>query len=134
PAYPLPLHEINIVINNKVTEAGVIDPGSQIIVMREDLAHEVGATINADRLLQMEGANGATNWTLGCAEYLPMCIRDISFTVHAHVVERAPFRLLLGRPFQHALLCRIEDLPSGEVEVSLQNPVDPSHCITIPSH
>ena len=133
PAYSLPLREIDILLGNKVVEAGVIDPGSQIIVIREDLAREVNATINADRLLQMEGANGATNWTLGCAEYLPMRIGDISVKVHAHVVERAPFRLLLGRPFQHALLCRIEDLPTGEVEVSVQDPVNPSHRVTIPS-
>ena len=96
PAYLLPLREIDVQVGGKIIEAGVIDPGSQIIVMREDLAREVGATINADHLLQMEGANRATNWTLGCAEYLPMCAGDVSFTVHAHVVEHAPFQLLLG--------------------------------------
>ena len=133
PAYSLPLREIDVEIGGKVIEAGVIDPGSQIVVMREDLAREAGVAINASRLLQMEGANGATNWTLGCAEYLPMRIGDLSFAVHAHVVERAPFRLLLGRPFQHALLCRIEDLPSGDVEVSVQDPEDPSQRVTIPS-
>ena len=133
PAYSLPLREIDIQVGGKVIEAGVIDPGSQIVVMREDLAREVGAAINAGRVLQMEGANGATNWTLGCAEYLPMRIGDLSFTVHAHVVERAPFRLLLGRPFQHALLCQIEDLPSGDIEVSVQDPANPTQRITIPS-
>ena len=133
PAYSLPLREIDVQIGDKVLEAGVIDPGSQIIVIREDLAREVGATINTDRLLQMEGANGATNWTLGCAEYLPMRVGNVSFEVHAHIIERAPFRLLLGRPFQHALLCRIEDLANGEVEVSVQDPANPSCRTTIPS-
>ena len=74
----------------------------------------------------MEGANGATNWTLGCAEYLTMQIGDIPFKLHAHVVENAPFRLLLGQPFQNVLLTQIEDLPSGEVEVTVLNPSDPS--------
>ena len=44
PAYLLPLRKIDIWISNKVTEAGVIDPGLQIIVIREDLAQEVRAT------------------------------------------------------------------------------------------
>ena len=44
----------------------------------------------------MEGANGVTNWTLGCAEYLAMHAGNVSFMVHTHVVARAPFRLLLG--------------------------------------
>jgi hypothetical protein len=62
---------------------------------QENLSQEGGATINANRALHMEGANGATDWTLGCVEYL-MRIDDTPFTVHAHVVERAPFWLLLG--------------------------------------
>jgi hypothetical protein len=86
PAYSLPLREIDIQICDKVTEAGVIDLGSQIIVIREDLAQEVGATINTSHVLQMEGANGATNWTLGCAEFLPMCTGDVAFKVHVHSV------------------------------------------------
>jgi len=38
PAYSLPLCEIEVEISNKVVETGVIDPGSQIIVIWEDLA------------------------------------------------------------------------------------------------
>jgi hypothetical protein len=91
PAYSLPLCEIDIQIGGKIIEAGVIDPGSQIIIMWADLVQEVGANINADWLLQMEGANGATNWTLGCVKYLPMYTGNISFLVHAHVMEHAPF-------------------------------------------
>ena len=33
PAYSLPLREIDVQIGDKVLEAGVIDPGSQIIVI-----------------------------------------------------------------------------------------------------
>lgn len=73
-----------------------------------------------------------TNWTLGCAKFLPMRAGDVAFKEHAHVVKQAPFRLLLGRPFQHALLCRNEDLPSGDVEVSVSDPTNPSHRISIP--
>jgi hypothetical protein len=48
-----------------------------------------------------------------------MKIGDVVFKIHAHVVEHALFRLLLGRPFQHALLCHIEDLSNGKVEISI---------------
>jgi hypothetical protein len=95
PAYSLPLHEIEVQVGDKIKETGVIDPGSQIIVMWEDLARQVGTTINTNHSLQMEGANGVTNWTLGCTKHLPMCIGNISFMVHAHVVKCALFRLLL---------------------------------------
>lgn len=100
PEYSLPLQEIDVLVGGHSTVAGVIDPGSQIVAIRKDLAEEVAAHINPGVRLEMEGANGATNWTLGCAEHLAMQVGDVPFTLHAHVVEHAPFRLLLGRPFQ----------------------------------
>src|SRR6266702_774314 len=130
--FSLPLREIDILVNNHSTEAGVLDQGSQIVVIREDLANEVGAKINRQRTLHMEGANGSTSRTLGCAEDLDMRIGDVSFTIHAHVVRTAPFRLLPGRPFHNLLLCRLEDHPD-HVDVSIRNPADPSHFVAVPS-
>ena len=130
--FSLPLREIDVVVNNLCTEAGVLDQGSQIVVIREDLAKEVGAQINTQRTLRMEGANGSTSRTLGCAEDLNMRISDISFTIHAHVVRSAPFRLLLGRPFHNLLLCRLEDHPDS-VDVSIRDPANPSRSVAIPS-
>jgi len=133
PAYSLPLQEVDILIGNTLTEAAVLDPGSQIVVIRQDLAQQIDAPINSAWLLEMEGANGATNWTLGCIENLILQIEGVPFKVHAHVVEHAPFRLLLGRPFQRVLFCRIEDLPNGEVEVSIRNPSNLSQRVYVPS-
>ena len=131
--FSLPLREVDVRINNKAIEPGVLDQGSQIIVIRADLAHEIGALINTKRRLEMEGANGSTSWTLGCAEDLPMRIGNVDFQVHAHVIETAPFRLLLGQPFHHLLLCRLEDHPDGWVEVSIRDPSNPALSISVPS-
>jgi len=81
----------------------------------------------------MEGANGYTNWTLGCAEFLPMQVGSVPFKLHVHVVERAPFCLLLGRPFSRQLLCCIEDLPNRKVKVSVRDPRDISRRVYVPS-
>ncbi|KAH9010333.1 hypothetical protein EDB84DRAFT_1226806, partial [Lactarius hengduanensis] len=116
------LREIDVMINDAITEAGVLDQGSQIVVIRWDLAQEAGVSINHDHRLDMEGANGVVSKTLGCAENLTMRVGDVTFAIHAHVVDRAPFRLLLGRPFHHLLLCRLEDHPDGRVEVSVRDP------------
>ena len=131
--YSLPLHEIDVLVNDTVTEAGMLDQGLQIIVIRQDLLLEAGASINPDHRLEMEGANGLVSKTLGCAENLSMQVGDVAFEVHAHVVERAPFRLLLGRPFHNLLLCRLEDRPDGSIDISVRNPADPHHSIIIPS-
>jgi len=60
--------------------------------------------------------NSTTNWTLGCAENLSMQVGNVPFHLHAHVVECAPFRLLLEMPFQHQLLCCLDSLPNGTVD------------------
>jgi len=80
----------------------------------------------------MEGANGSTSRTLGCAEDLNMHIGDVSFTIHMHVICTAPFRLLLGCPFHYLLLCRLEDHPD-RVDVSIRDPTNPAQSIAIPS-
>ncbi|KAI9435397.1 hypothetical protein F5148DRAFT_954984, partial [Russula earlei] len=112
---------------------GVIDPGLQIVVIRQDLACEINARINYGQHLVMESANGLTSWTVGSTENLPMRIGDISFTLHAYVVEHAPMRLLLGCLFQQRLLSRLEDFPNGKVELSICDPHDPSRHVIIPS-
>ena len=130
--FSLPLQEIDILVNNCSTQVGVLDQGSQIVIIHENLAREVGARINNQHTLHMEGMTGSTSRTLGCAEDLEMCIGNISFTIHAHVIQTAPFCLLLGHPFHHLLLCQLEDHPDC-VDASICNPTDPLCSITVPS-
>ena len=133
PAYSLLLQEIDVTLGNGSAEPGLLDPGSQIVVIRKDLAQELNAHINAGLRIEMEGANSATNWTLGCAENIPMHIGGVSFKLHAHIVECAPFRLLLGCPFQHQVLCSLDPLPDGSLEVFIRDPSDTSRHIPVPS-
>ncbi|KAI0278593.1 hypothetical protein BC826DRAFT_893754, partial [Russula brevipes] len=116
------LQEVDVEVGGSRIEAGVLDPGSQIVAIRQDLAKEVGAKINEHVKIEMEGANGVTSWTLGCAENLLMRIGNVSFRIHAHVVHEAPFRLLLGRPCQSLLLSSLEEKPDGRVVVSIRDP------------
>ena len=58
--FSLPLHETDGLVDNHCTEAGVLVQGSQIVVIRDDLANEVGAKINTRRTLRMEGATCST--------------------------------------------------------------------------
>ena len=113
PVYSLPLQEVDIALSSGITEPSLLDQGSQIVIIRQDLAQEINTQINPTLRIQMEGANSTTNWTLGCAENLPMQVGNIPFHLHAHIIECAPFCLLLGCPFQHQLLCCLDSLPNG---------------------
>ena len=126
PAFCLPLQELDVLINSSIQVSAILDTSSQIVIIRHDIIQALGVTINYQCLIEMEGANGTTNWTIGCTENLPLQVRDVTFKVHMHVVEHVSFGLLLGCPFQQTAHCRFEDLPNSEVEVSVQDPSDPS--------
>jgi len=42
--YSLPLCKVDVLINGIKSEAGILDQGSQIIIIRRDLAREVGTS------------------------------------------------------------------------------------------
>jgi len=124
PAFCLPLQEFDVTINNDIKVMAIFDTGSQIIVIWWDLVNALRVPINMQCTIEMEGANGATNWTVGCVEFLTMQVSNVPFQVHVHIVENTNFSLLLGHPFQQTLLCRFKDLPGGEVEVSVRDPTN----------
>ena len=125
-AFCLPLQELNVLVNSSIQVSAILDTGSQIVIIWHNIVQALSVAINYQCLIEMEGANSTTNWTIGCTENLPLQVGDVTFKVHTHVVEHVSFGLLLGCPFQQIAHCRFEDLPNSEVEVSVQDPSDPS--------
>ena len=83
-------------MNGFTVKSAIIDQGSQIVVMWADVACACGAHVNTNNWIEMEGENGVKTWMLGCAEDLCMKIGELTFTMHAHVLDDAPFCLLFG--------------------------------------
>jgi len=133
PTFCLPLQELDVLVGNTLNVPAIYDTGSQIVVIRKDIIQSLGIYINTQQLIEMEGANGATNWTVGCAENLSLQVGDVPFKIHAHVIKNVSFGILFGRPFQQALLCRFEDLPGGKVELSVRDPSNISCQVYIPT-
>ena len=70
PAFCLPVQELDVLVGRITKVPAIFDTGSQIVVLRQDIVESLGIRVNTQRLIEMEGANGATNWTVGCAENL----------------------------------------------------------------
>jgi len=129
----LPLQELNVLVGGSIKTPAIFDTGLQIVVIRLDLVQSLRVYINTQQLIEMEGANGATNWMVGYAENLMLQVGNVPFKIHAHVIKHASFGLLLGCPFQQALLCRFEDLLGREVEISMCDPTDISRRVYVPT-
>jgi len=104
PDFCLPLLELDVLVDSGFKSPAILDTGSQIIVIWHDIMQSLRFPINRQCLIEMEGANSATNWTVGCAKNLPMQVGDVTIKVHMHVVKHMSFSLLLGWPFQKAAL------------------------------
>ena len=61
PAFCLPLQELDVLINESIRVPAILDTGSQIVVIQHNIVQALGVPINYQRLIEMEGANGATN-------------------------------------------------------------------------
>ena len=55
--------------------------------------------MNKKRRMTMQTANGGKEEMQGCVEYLELEVRGVKMYAHAFVVQIAPYRLLLGRPW-----------------------------------
>jgi len=99
------LQELDVLVNSSIKVPAILDTGSQIIVIQLDIMQSLRVKINHQCLIEMEGVNSATNWMVGCTEGLTLQVGDVTFKIHAHIVEQVSFGLLLGRPFQQAALC-----------------------------
>jgi len=103
-------------------EWGLLDKGSEIVIVQEDLCKELGLEVNKKRRITMQTADGGKEEMQGCVEYLELEVGGVKTYAHAFVVQSAPYQLLLGRPWQKGVkLGKIERV-DGSVEVEILDP------------
>lgn len=85
-----PLREIRVTLNGIHSELGLLDEGSEIVVIREDVWKKTMAPINPDARMRMQTANGGSQEMAGCVEMLEIEVEGIKTWAHAYVVPNAP--------------------------------------------
>jgi len=80
--------------------------------------------------MRMQTVNGSSQEMAGCLEMLEMDVEGIKTWVHAYVVPDAPYRLLLGRPWQKLVhLSKSKD--ADNVRITITDPLNTSNTHTI---
>lgn len=121
--YVTPLREIDVQFANGQVEGALLDQGSEIAVMRQDLWAELGLPLNKEREMRMQCANGSWERIPGCAEGVELYVDGLRTTVNAFVVPDAPYRLLLGRPWQSSVRMSMLEPKKGKVWVRVHDPM-----------
>ena len=103
-------------------ELGLLDEGSEIVIVREDLYKELGLKVNKKRRMTMQTANRGKEEMQGYVEYLELEVRGVKIYAHAFVMQSALYWLLLGRPWQKGMKLGKIEQADGSVEVEISDP------------
>jgi hypothetical protein len=118
----LALWSIHMSIANESSVECIVDPGSQIIAMSQQLCHELGLTYDPSIRLHMQSANGEINRSLGLARNVPAQIGNITLYLQIHVIHSPAYDVLLGRPFDVLTCSIIKNYSNEDQTITIRNP------------
>ena len=118
----LPLRVIFPSFAKGVEPECILDGGAQVVVMRKDIWECLRVPIVANKAMDVESANAATTKTLGMVENHPVQLGPITIYLQIQVVEKAPFEVLLGRPFFDITSCSEISSAGGHHEIHVKHP------------
>ena len=118
----VPVMTVSTVNPNGTTTECIIDTGSALVIMREDIANANGFEISNHRQVSLQSANGTHSRAVGIIERCPFEIGGIQFRIPVHVVSQAPFDVLLGMPFVKFARMKMSPIEGGRVVLTLRDP------------
>ena len=121
-----------------VNDAGpvecILDPGSQVVAISASKCYDLGIQYDPSTTMPMQSANGETDQTLGLARDVPVELKGgIIVYLQMHVVKRASYDVLLGRPFDVLMSCTVRNDRSGRQEIEVTCP-NSGKRLTIPTY
>ncbi|KAJ7714997.1 hypothetical protein B0H16DRAFT_1742328 [Mycena metata] len=107
------LIKIDMTTNGKQVCA-IIDTGSQLDVVRADIAAlYIGRSVDMSQVIDMKDANGGRGQLQGRISGVEFNCGGARTTANLWVSQKAPFELLLGRPWQRGNLVSIDERKEG---------------------
>jgi hypothetical protein len=100
----------------------ILDPGSQIIAMAEEVCFDLGLAYDPSVILNMQSANGEVDQSLGLARNVPVQIGEITLYVQIHIIRSPAYDILLGRPFDILTESVVRNFSNEEQTVTIFDP------------
>jgi len=100
----------------------LLDMGSQIICIDKEEVIGCGITWDPATFIHMQSANGSLQRTQGLARNVPLTIGTITIYGQLHVIDRAPYKMLLGRPFDVLTKLRTQTFEDGRMDITITCP------------
>jgi hypothetical protein len=127
----VPLSAVYPLISGHHKFENVLDSGSQINGIREDIWEAIGDPL-LDATMTMQSANNTQNDTLGKLQNVRFTFGDVDLYMQMQVVENAPYEVLLGKPFFALTACSAKHFPNGDEHITITDP-NTGRSATIPA-
>ena len=101
------LRVVLVVINGIGEEEILLDSGSQIVLMTRKVAAANKVTWDPNLSIQMQSANGSLSRTYGLSRNIPFTLGGVTVLLQVHIMEDAPYTVLLGWSFDSITESRI---------------------------
>ena len=105
-----------------------VDSGSQIVSMNTKVAINLGLSWDPETVIHMQSASGQLQPTRGLARNVPFKFGEITIYMQVHVIDRVPYDVLLGRPFDVLTNSTIQNFETGEQEITITDPNSGMKC------
>ena len=126
------VRSIFAVIDSSQRKECILDPGCQIVAMSEDTCHDLSLAYDPAIKLNMQSANGNTDWSLGLARNVPFTIGAITLYMQVHIIRSPAYDILLGRPFDILTESVVRNFSNEDQTVTITDP-NTSQRYTIPT-
>jgi hypothetical protein len=97
----------------------LVDTGSEVNVMSEDMVSKLGLQMRPGPRVSVVMQTGEIVSCIGCCEDVPVAVKDIVTYVPMLVVPTGERDFILGRPWQHRAKLSIETQESGSVKARI---------------
>ena len=121
-------------INGVGQEEAILDSGSQIVSMAEEVARELGLTWDPNVTINMQSANRTVDKTLGLARNVRFSLGGIDVYLQVHIIKKPAYRVLLGRPFEVVTRSTTKNEEDGSQTLILTDPNDKTRKVVLPTY
>ena len=109
-------------INAKAKAETLLDSGSQIVSISQDMAEKLSLSWDPEVIIHMQSANKQVEKTRGLARNVPFLFGDIALYLQVHVMAKPAYDVLLGRPFEVLAESNMKTRKDGTVELTITDP------------
>ncbi|EED80705.1 predicted protein [Postia placenta Mad-698-R] len=126
------IRSIIALVDNKEQIKCIVDPGSQIVTMSEEVCLGLNLLFDPTIQLNMQSANGEVDRSLGLIRNVPFRIGEIVLYLQAHVIRNAAYDILLGRPFDVLTQSVVKNFADENQTITILCP-NTGETVTIPT-